>query len=254
MGLDNLSFCAGNNDAMIVERKRMELVSSASDGKFLFFEGSICDREFVNGLFERYRFTHVAHQAAVASVPRSMRDPPLYSENNIHGMFVLLSSMRSLSPASARLVFASSSSVHGDGGGVLSPYALSKRVNEETIEMFSRVFGMSLFGLRYFNVFGPGQRDNDAYSAVIPKFLRAAKIGESLKVFGDGEQSRAFTYIDDVVQANLHVLYGASSLRPGQTTDCGNTTSTTVNQLVDLVCDQPRDLDMQHVHPAGRHS
>ncbi|WP_243295678.1 SDR family oxidoreductase [Geothrix mesophila] len=180
----------------------------------------------------------VSHQAALGSVPRSMLEPELYSFNNLHG-FVTLCNQARLAGVT-RIVYASSSSVYGDlvvspkteamRGRPLSPYAASKQGNEDFAQAFHNAYGLTMVGFRYFNVFGPRQDPRGAYAAVIPLFISKLLKGEVPTIFGDGEQSRDFTFVGNVVQANLRALFG--ELRPGAhlvNVACGE--STTVNQL-----------------------
>jgi len=158
----------------------------------------------------------VSHQAALGSVPRSMLQPELYSWSNLHG-FVVLCNQARLAGIS-RIVYASSSSVYGDlqvspkhesmRGKPLSPYAASKQGNEDFAQAFANAYGMTLVGFRYFNVFGPRQNPNGPYAAVIPLFISKLLQGESPTIFGDGLQSRDFTFVGNVVQANLKALLG----------------------------------------------
>jgi UDP-N-acetylglucosamine/UDP-N-acetyl-alpha-D-glucosaminouronate 4-epimerase len=153
----------------------------------------------------------VFHEAALRSVPRSVDDPLSSNEVNITGTLVLL--MASRAAGVRRVVYASSSSVYGDDPTLpkvetmatrpISPYAVSKLGAEHYCSVFARLYGLETVSLRYFNVFGPRQNPESKYSAVIPRFLELALRGEPLEVHGDGEQSRDFTYIDNVVQGNL---------------------------------------------------
>ena len=180
----------------------------------------------------------VSHQAALGSVPRSMLEPELYSFNNLHG-FVTLCNQARLAGVE-RIVYASSSSVYGDltvspksetmRGKPLSPYAASKQGNEDFAQAFHNAYGMTMVGFRYFNVFGPRQDPKGTYAAVIPLFVSKLLKGESPTIFGDGEQSRDFTFVGNVVQANVRALFG--DLPKGAhlvNVACG--ASTTVNQL-----------------------
>lgn len=180
----------------------------------------------------------VSHQAALGSVPRSILEPELYSYNNLHG-FVTLCNQARLAGV-RRIAYASSSSVYGDlvmspkteamRGRPLSPYAASKQGNEDFAQAFHHAYGMTTVGLRYFNVFGPRQDPRGAYAAVIPLFISKLMNGKSPTIFGDGEQSRDFTFVGNVVQANIRALFG--KLPQGAhlvNVACGE--STTVNQL-----------------------
>jgi len=153
----------------------------------------------------------VFHQAALRSVPRSVDDPLSSNDVNVTGTLVLLMACREAKVR--RVVYASSSSVYGDDPALpkvetlatrpISPYAVSKLAAEHYCQTFARLYGLETVSLRYFNVFGPRQNPESKYSAVIPRFLAQALAGEPLEVHGDGEQSRDFTYIDNVVRGNL---------------------------------------------------
>ena len=153
----------------------------------------------------------VFHQAALRSVPRSVDDPSSSNEVNVSGTLNLLLACREAKVK--RLVYASSSSCYGDDPTLpkvetlatrpVSPYAVSKLAAEHYCHVFARLYGVETVSLRYFNVFGPRQNPESKYSAVIPRFLELALQGEALEVHGDGEQSRDFTYIDNVVHGNL---------------------------------------------------
>ncbi|TMA72736.1 MAG: SDR family oxidoreductase [Deltaproteobacteria bacterium] len=155
--------------------------------------------------------TGVFHQAALRSVPRSVDDPRSSNDVNVTGTLGLLLACRDAGVR--RVVYASSSSVYGDDPTLpqvetqatrpISPYAVSKLAAEYYCQVFARLYGVETVSLRYFNVFGPRQNPESKYSAVIPRFLQLALDGEPLEVHGDGEQSRDFTFIDNVVQANL---------------------------------------------------
>ena len=154
---------------------------------------------------------YVLHQAAWGSVPRSIEMPLFYCANNIQGTLNMLEAARQTGVK--KFVYASSSSVYGDEpnlpkkegreGNLLSPYAVSKRTTEEWAKQYTRHYGLDTYGLRYFNVFGRRQDPNGAYAAVIPKFLKQLLAGETPTINGDGKQSRDFTYIENVIEANL---------------------------------------------------
>lgn len=154
---------------------------------------------------------YVFHQAALGSVPRSIEDPATSLDVNTGGTANLFAAARDAGVR--RVVYASSSSVYGDSeilpkkegqeGAVLSPYALSKKMCEELADVFGRCYGLELVGLRYFNVYGPRQRPDGPYAAVIPRFFAAAYRGEAPAIYGSGDQSRDFTYVADAVAANL---------------------------------------------------
>lgn len=154
---------------------------------------------------------YVLHQAAWGSVPRSIEMPLLYEEINIRGTLNMMEAARQ--QGVKKFVYASSSSVYGDEpnlpktegreGNLLSPYALTKMVNEEYGKLYTKLYGLDTYGLRYFNVFGKRQNPNGAYAAVIPKFIQQLLQGEQPTINGDGKQSRDFTYIENVIEANL---------------------------------------------------
>lgn len=154
---------------------------------------------------------YVLHQAAWGSVPRSIEMPLFYANNNIIGTVNMMEAARV--SRVKKFVYASSSSVYGDEpnlpkqegreGKLLSPYALTKRADEEFARMYTRFYGLETYGMRYFNVFGRRQDPDGAYAAVIPKFLKLLLQGETPTINGDGRQSRDFTYIDNVIEANL---------------------------------------------------
>jgi UDP-N-acetylglucosamine 4-epimerase len=183
-----------------------------NQSKFQFIKGDITDKSLCEEVMKG--ITHVSHQAAVGSVPRSISDPWLSHDNNINGTLNILLSAREVQVK--RVVFASSSSVYGDDphipkteptvGKVLSPYALTKRTKEEYGRLFSEFYNMSIVGLRYFNVFGPNQSPKGPYAAVIPLFIASLLKDQAATIHGDGHQSRDFTYIDNVVHANILAL------------------------------------------------
>lgn len=154
---------------------------------------------------------YVLHQAAWGSVPRSIEMPLFYCANNINGTLNMLEAARQNKVK--KFVYASSSSVYGDEpvlpkmegreGNLLSPYAVSKRADEEWAKQYTRHYGLDTYGMRYFNVFGRRQDPNGAYAAVIPKFIKQLMKGERPTINGDGKQSRDFTYIENVIEANL---------------------------------------------------
>ena len=154
---------------------------------------------------------YVLNQAAWGSVPRSIEMPLFYCANNIQGTLNMLEAARQNNVK--KFVYASSSSVYGDEpnlpkkegreGNLLSPYAVSKRADEEWAKQYTMHYGLDTYGLRYFNVFGRRQDPNGAYAAVIPKFIKQLLSGETPTINGDGKQSRDFTYIENVIEANL---------------------------------------------------
>jgi UDP-N-acetylglucosamine 4-epimerase len=166
----------------------------------------------------------VLHHAALGSVPRSMLDPYSTQQTNVDGTLQLLLAARDAGVR--RFVYASSSSVYGDDatqpkregqeGRPLSPYALSKRMNEDLADLFARTWGLPAVGLRYFNVFGPRQDPNGPYAAVIPRWIAALLAGEPCQIHGDGSTSRDFCYVGNVVQANILAALHALPAAQGQ--------------------------------------
>jgi UDP-N-acetylglucosamine 4-epimerase len=179
------------------------------DPNFLLIEGDI--RNLNDCLKATKDIDYVLHQAALGSVPRSIKDPITTNEVNVSGFLNML--LASIKNGVKRFVYAASSSTYGDSesmpkvediiGKPLSPYAITKYVNELYADIFSKTYGLETIGLRYFNVFGRKQDPNGAYAAVIPKFVSKLMNGESPVINGDGTYSRDFTYIDNVIQANL---------------------------------------------------
>lgn len=180
-----------------------------NDPGYTFLEGDITDLDTCMEACRGVDF--VLHQAAWGSVPRSIEMPLYYEEVNIHGTLNMMEAARQNHVR--KFVYASSSSVYGDHptlpkregqeGSLLSPYALTKRVDEEYGKLYYKLYGLDTYGMRYFNVFGRRQDPDGAYAAVIPKFLKMLMDGEAPTIHGDGRQSRDFTYIDNVVEANL---------------------------------------------------
>jgi UDP-glucose 4-epimerase len=185
--------------------------------------------------------TFVIHQAALPSVPRSIEDPQTTHEVNATGTLNLLVAAREAGVR--RIVYASSSSVYGPDGKMprvetdrphpVSPYAVSKLCGEHYCAAFFHSYGLETVALRYFNVFGPRQQWDSPYAAVLPRFIRALRRGERPKIFGDGNQSRDFTYIDNVVDANLKALEAAGV--PGRVYNAGAGCKTSVNQLLQML-------------------
>ena len=181
----------------------------ASEGKIKFEEGSINDIKLLSRLLNDVDF--VLHQAAIPSVPRSVKDPIASNSANVGGSLTLLKAC--VDSGVEKLVAASSSSVYGDTPTLpkvetmqphpLSPYAISKFAMEHYLRVFNELYGIQTLTLRYFNVFGPRQNPHSEYAAVIPKFIKAAKEEKPLVIYGDGTQTRDFSYVKDVVAANM---------------------------------------------------
>ena len=200
---------------------------------------------------------YVLHQAALPSVPRSVEDPLLTNAINIEGTLNVLLASRDASVK--KVVFASSSSVYGDDehlpkkegleGNPLSPYAVSKYAGEKYCQVFSEIYGLPTVSLRYFNVFGPRQDPFSQYAAVIPNFITRLLADKAPIIYGDGEQSRDFTYVANVVEANLQ-----AALVPdvsGQVFNLGNGIRTTVNDLAKTLTELTEKI-IEPVHEEER--
>jgi len=202
--LDN--FLTGRRENLAEFRKEAEVVKGD------IREPTVCRRAVRD-------MDHVLHQAALPSVPRSIKDPRLTNDINITGTLNMLVAARDAGVGS--FVFASSSSVYGDDanlpkregreGKLLSPYAVSKLVGEKYCRVFRDLYGLNAIALRYFNIFGPRQDPSSQYAAVVPNFVTRLLRGERPVIYGDGEQSRDFTYVANVVDANL-LAAGASGV------------------------------------------
>lgn len=185
---------------------------------YTFVKGDI--RNFETCLNVTKGIDFVLHQAAWGSVPRSIEYPLLYEDINIRGTLNMMEASRQ--NGVKKFVYASSSSVYGDEpnlpkiegreGNVLSPYALTKKTNEEYGKLYSKLYGLDTYGLRYFNVFGRRQNPEGAYAAVLPKFIKLLINNESPTINGDGKQSRDFTYIENVIEANLKCCKASSEV------------------------------------------
>jgi UDP-N-acetylglucosamine/UDP-N-acetylgalactosamine 4-epimerase len=202
---DNKVVCLDN----FATGKRDNIKEFLEDPNFVLIEGDIRKLEVCFKATKDVDF--VLHQAALGSVPRSIKDPITSNDVNVSGFLNMLVASRD--NGVKRFVFAASSSTYGDSqsmpkvediiGKPLSPYAITKYVNELYADIFSKTYGLETIGLRYFNVFGRKQDPNGAYAAVIPKFVSQLMKGESPVINGDGNYSRDFTYIDNVIQVNL---------------------------------------------------
>ena len=216
---------------------------------FNFINGNIEDISTCNKACKGKDF--VLHQAALGSVPRSIKDPITSNDVNVSGFLNMLVASRD--NGVKRFVFAASSSTYGDSeslpkledfiGKPLSPYAITKYVNELYADIFSKTYGLETIGLRYFNVFGRKQDPNGAYAAVIPKFVSQLMNGESPIINGDGNYSRDFTYIDNVIQANLLSLVTTNekAINTVYNVACGD--RTTLNDLTNYLKEYLSDFD-----------
>lgn len=203
--LDNLSTGKQENVDMFLDREN-----------YTFIKGDI--RELDTCMEACKGVDYVLNQAAWGSVPRSIEMPLLYEEINIRGTLNMMEAARQ--NGVKKFVYASSSSVYGDHpvlpkvegqeGNLLSPYALTKRVDEEYGKLYKKLYGLDTYGMRYFNVFGRRQDPDGAYAAVLPKFIKQLLNDEAPTINGDGKQSRDFTYIDNVIEANLKACLASS--------------------------------------------
>lgn len=212
-----------------------------SEDRFEFIEGDI--RDYNQCLKVLEGISWVSHQAALGSVPRSIENPGATHETNATGFLNMLQAAKEIGVS--RFVYASSSSVYGDAiespkyedklGKPLSPYAVSKLTNEQYGKVFHDLFGMQTIGLRYFNVFGKNQDPNGAYAAAIPKFIKLFVEGDQPMVYGDGEQTRDFTHISNVIHANELALFGTNSASFGQTFNVACGDSCSLNHVIQTI-------------------
>lgn len=202
------------DDLSTGKKENIELLSGEKNYEFI--KGDI--KDYDTCISACRDVDYVLHQAAWGSVPRSIEMPLFYCANNITGTVNMLEAARLC--GAKKFVYASSSSVYGDEpklpktegceGNLLSPYALTKRADEEWAKQYTKNYGLPTVGLRYFNVFGRRQDPDGAYAAVIPKFIRQLMNGERPTINGDGKQSRDFTYIENVIEANLKACLSSS--------------------------------------------
>lgn len=200
-----------DNEVVVIDNLligRYENISDIAD-HIRFVRSDINDLDILKKEFECADY--ILHQAALASVPGSVDDPISANRNNVDGTLRVLIAARDCE--AKRVIFASSSAIYGDASEMplrettppkpLSPYAVTKLAGEHYCRVFHEVYGLETVSLRYFNVFGPGQNPSSDYAAVIPKFVKAAQAGESPTIYGDGEQTRDFVFVQDVVRANI---------------------------------------------------
>lgn len=236
IGLDN--FWSGYRHNLDEVR---QLVSAEQWHRFTFINGDICDLETCREACASVDY--VLHQAALGSVPRSIEDPILTNAANVTGFLNMLTAARDARVK--RFVYAASSSTYGDHpdlpkqedtiGRPLSPYAVTKYVDELYADVFALTYGLKSIGLRYFNVFGPRQDPNGAYAAVIPKWFWGLLDGGPVYINGDGETSRDFCFIDNCVQANILAATTENLQAFGQIYNVAFGKSTTLNELFQLI-------------------
>ncbi len=216
-------------------------------GDFDFIEGDINDDDAVAKAIEGVEI--VFHQAALPSVPRSVEDPAETHRVCVNGTFNLL--IKSQAAGVKRFIYAASSSAYGDQPTLpkvetmrpdpLSPYAVAKLTGELYCRAFNNVYGLETIALRYFNVFGPRQNPASMYSGVISRFIDALMTGETPVIYGDGEQSRDFTYIANVVDANIKAAHATEGL--GETMNVANGERITLNELLEVLKDITNNPD-----------
>jgi len=247
--IDDLSTGRLENIRDIIDEKRVR-----------FIQGSITDLDLLRDTFKGVNY--VFHQAALPSVPRSIKDPLTTNQVNINGTLNVLMAAKDASVQ--KVVYASSSSVYGDTPTLpkeesmtprpLSPYAVSKLTGEYYGQIFTDVFRLPTVSLRYFNVYGPFQDPSSEYAAVIPKFIQNVLKDKSPLIYGDGEQTRDFTFIDDVVQANVRA---AESTATGVFNTAGGR-RITVNELARTImrlCEKKLDIIYEAARPGDiKHS
>ena len=251
--------------SLVNEGHKVRVLDNFSTGKFENLEtvikkidlivGDLCRTDDVQKAVESVDV--VFHQAALPSVPRSVADPYTTNKINIEGTLNVFIAARD--SGVKRVVYASSSSVYGSNEKLpkeetmltkpMSPYAVSKLAKEVYGRIFYDLYGLETVGLRYFNVFGPRQNPESQYAAVIPKFITALLKGESPTIYGDGEQSRDFTYISDVVKANLLAAKGPGAAGEVFNIACGSRIS--LNELLNLL-KKITDNEVEAVYTSSR--
>jgi UDP-N-acetylglucosamine 4-epimerase len=255
VGLDNFSTGHRRN---LDEVK--SLVSAEQWARLRFIEGDICDESICRRVCEGADF--VLHQAALGSVPRSIAEPLTSHAANVTGFINMMVAARDAKVK--RIVYASSSAIYGDHPGLpkvedkigqpLSPYAATKLMNEIYADTFARAYGFVWVGLRYFNVFGPRQDPEGAYAAVIPKWIAAMLRSKSVDINGDGETSRDFCFIDNVVQANILAATATDRKAINQNYNIAIGERTTLNELFQFLQSslRRRNPALANQHPVYR--
>ncbi|MGB0975111.1 MAG: SDR family oxidoreductase, partial [Flavobacteriaceae bacterium] len=238
--LDNFATGHMKNIEVFLQDERCELI-----------EGDIRDINTCHAAMKNVDY--VLHQAALGSVPRSINDPVTSNDVNVSGFLNMLVAAKE-SDSVQRMVYAASSSTYGDHPGLpkvednigkpLSPYAVTKYVNELYADVFYKTYGLETVGLRYFNVFGPKQDPNGAYAAVIPKFIGQFLNNEDLTINGDGKHSRDFTFIENVVQANIKAALSDNPEAVNQVFNVAFGDNTNLNQLVEALINGLKALEI----------
>lgn len=232
---------------------KVRVFDNLSTGFYENIEGfmSLSNFEFINGDIQNYEdckkacdgIDYVLHQAALGSVPRSIENPIATNGSNIDGFLNMLVAAKDSKVK--RFVYASSSSVYGDSpilpksedeiGAPLSPYAVTKYVNELYAAVFYKTYGLEVIGLRYFNIFGPRQNPKGAYAAAIPLFMDAILSNKSPYINGDGEQSRDFTFVENAIQANIKSIFTKDTMAIGEVFNIACGDRITINQLFQML-------------------
>ncbi len=231
--------------------KKIRVLDNLSTGKMDNIQNFINNIEFIYGDISNLEICRkavnnidiICHQAALGSVPRSVDDPLLSHISNVNGFLNILIAAKENNIK--RIVYASSSSVYGDDnnlpkteeliGNVLSPYAATKKIDEIYAGVFTKCYNMEIIGLRYFNVFGPNQDPNGVYAAVIPKFINLINNNISPIINGDGSFSRDFTYVDNVVNANLLAMTTNNQEAFGNVFNIGTGGNITILELFNII-------------------
>ena len=250
-------------DALIAQGHEVRILDNLSTGfaenlppDSEFFEGDLCDEELVAAAVEGVEV--VFHQGARGSVPKSIDTPLVTDLWNVHGTLTVLEAARRAGVR--RVVAASSSSVYG---GVAprptvetspltpkSPYAVSKMAGEHYLRVYWELFGLETVALRYFNVFGPRQDPNGPYAAVIPKFIAALRAGEAPKVHGDGQQSRDFAFVADVVAANIAAATAPAEACAGKAYNVAGGSERSLLEMLEILGDiLGTDIAPEHLDP-----
>ncbi|MGQ4276471.1 NAD-dependent epimerase/dehydratase family protein [Pseudidiomarina sp. E22-M8] len=252
VGLDNFSTGFQRNLDEV-----QDIVTKEQWQRFQFVEGDICDLESCKAVLKHATagdVNYVLHQAALGSVPRSIDDPINTNKSNIDGFLNILVASKDAGVDS--FTYAASSSTYGDHpalpkveeniGNPLSPYAVTKYVNELYADVFARVYGFKTIGLRYFNVFGPRQNPDGAYAAVIPKWTAAMIKGDTVFINGDGETSRDFSYVSNAVQLNILAAKAENSAK-NEIYNMALGDRTTLNELFIGIQDALRDNGVDYL-------
>lgn len=246
---------------MIILQQDIVIISSLffENSDYTLIEGDIRDIETCHKAVKGVDY--VLHQAALGSVPRSINDPITSNEVNVSGFLNMLVAARNAGVK--RFVYAASSSTYGDSenlpkvediiGKPLSPYAITKYVNELYADIFSKTYGLSCIGLRYFNVFGRRQDPNGAYAAVIPLFVKQFMNHESPKINGTGDYSRDFTYIDNVIQMNERAMLTENPEAVNTVYNTAVGDRTTLNDLVKYLKEYLSEYDAEITHVEAIH-